>query len=78
MVELNKKYSGKELAEQLFDISAGTFRNQKQKYLDYMSEFYEWHMEGTKYVLTKEIKEYINKPIKIFLFVIVWENFYSR
>jgi len=41
MVKLNKKYSGKELAEELFNISAGTFRNQKQKYLDYMSEFYE-------------------------------------
>jgi len=41
MVELNKKYSGKELAKELFNISDGTFRNSKQEYLNYMSEFYE-------------------------------------
>jgi hypothetical protein len=41
MIELNRKYSGKELAKELFDISDGTFRNSKQEYLDYMSEFYE-------------------------------------
>lgn len=41
MIELNKKYSGKKLAEELFQISDGTFRTHKQKYLDYMSEFYE-------------------------------------
>lgn len=41
MIELNRKYSGKELATELFDISDGTFRNSKQEYLDYMSDFYE-------------------------------------
>ena len=41
MIELNRKYSGKELAKELFNISDGTFRNSKQEYLDYMSEFYE-------------------------------------
>lgn len=41
MIELNKKYSGKQLAEELFDITSGTFRAHKQTYLDYMSEFYE-------------------------------------
>ena len=61
MVELNKKYSGKELAKELFNISDGTFRNSKQEYLNYMSEFYEWHQEKSKYVLTKEIKPFVPK-----------------
>lgn len=61
MIELNRKYSGKELAKELFDISDGTFRNSKQEYLDYMSEFYEWHQEKSKYVFTKVLKPYVPK-----------------
>jgi len=41
MIELHKKYSGKELAELLFEVSANTFNAHKQEYLIYMSEFYE-------------------------------------
>lgn len=61
MIELNKKYSGKQLAELLFNVSPGTFRNDKESYLNYMSEFFEWHQEGTRYIFTRIIKEYIPK-----------------
>ena len=61
MIELHKKYSGKELAELLFEVSANTFNAHKQEYLIYMSEFYEWHNEGKKYVFTKQLKEYVPK-----------------
>jgi len=41
MVELNVPYGAKELADNLFGVSYGTFRNNKQKYLDKLSECYE-------------------------------------
>lgn len=61
MIELNRKYTGKELAENLFEIKPNTFRKSKDKYLQYMSEFFEWHKEGSKYMLTKQLKEYVPK-----------------
>lgn len=61
MIELNKKYSGKQLAELLFNVSPGTFRNDKESYLKYMSEFFEWHQEGTRYVFTCILKDYVPK-----------------
>ena len=40
-MELNKYYKAEELARELFNVSYGTFRNQKEKYLEILSECYE-------------------------------------
>ena len=58
MLELNKPYKAEEIANGLFDVSYGTFRNNKEKYLKELSECYEWKYEKRKYVLLKEIKPY--------------------
>ena len=41
MLELNKPYKAEEIANGLFDVSYGTFRNNKEKYLKELSECYE-------------------------------------
>lgn len=41
MLELNHGYTAQELAENLFEVSYGTFRNNKGKYLDQLSNCYE-------------------------------------
>lgn len=58
MVELNVPYGAKELADNLFGVSYGTFRNNKQKYLDKLSECYEWKYEKRKYILTAFKQDY--------------------
>ena len=41
MIELNKKYSGKEVAKELFNISPNTFNVHKEDYIKYMDQFFE-------------------------------------
>lgn len=62
MIELNKKYTGKDLASELFNIANGTFKNDKEGYLEYMSDFFEWHYEGKRFVFTKILKEWVPRP----------------
>ena len=57
-----QKYTRKELAELYFNISVNTFNNQKKKYLDHLSQYYIWHMEGRMYILDEEIKPW--EPVK--------------
>ena len=57
-MELNKYYKAEELARELFNVSYGTFRNQKEKYLEILSECYEWKYEKRKYILLAQKKEY--------------------
>lgn len=63
MVELNTPYSAKELCEKLFNISYNSFRKKdiKEKYLNKLSECYEWEKVKTKYVLTAKKKEWEKK-----------------
>lgn len=41
MIELNKPYSSKELAQLVFNVSAKTFSNRRDYYLERLSEYYE-------------------------------------
>lgn len=64
MFELNKKYSTKELAQEM-GVSYQTFRNNRQKYEKYLTYFYIYTIEqkgqGNRisYILTEQIDEYI-------------------
>lgn len=55
---LNVAYSPKEIAEQLFHISAKTFSNKRQEYLDYLSQYYIYELQGRKIILKQEIKPF--------------------
>lgn len=59
---MSGKYSREELAEVYFKTSANTFSRNKQRYLDHLSQYYKWHMEGRYYVLEEEIKPW--EPVK--------------
>lgn len=52
-IELNKKYSNKFIAENLFKVKAGTFANHKQKYLQHLSLYYEYQITDTKKIILK-------------------------
>ena len=41
MLELGKKYSSAELAREAFNVSAKTFSNKREQYLEKLSEYYE-------------------------------------
>ncbi len=51
-----EKYSREEIAQLYFNTSANNFSRKKERYLNHLSEYYEWHMEGRNYVLDKELK----------------------
>lgn len=55
---LNVAYSPKEIAEQLFHVSAKTFSNKRQEYLDYLSQYYVYELQGRKIILKEEIKPF--------------------
>ena len=62
MIELNKKYSTKTLAEAL-EISYGQFRNAREKYEKHLSYFYDYTVStkgnGTYYIFKEQYDEYI-------------------
>lgn len=58
MLELNVPYNASVIAQQLFKISPKTFSNQRKKYLEYLSQFYDFQMQGRKFVLKKELKPF--------------------
>lgn len=58
MYQLHTPYTGTQLAEELFHIAGNTFSKKKQTYLNHLNEYFEWHMEKSKYVLDAEIKPY--------------------
>lgn len=58
MYKLNTPYSGAKLAEEVFQTTKQSFYSHKQKYLDHLSDYFEWTMVGSKYVLTKELKPF--------------------
>ena len=58
MYELNKSYTGAKLCKELFNISSSTFYRHKDTYLQHLSEYFNWHKDGEKYILDEEIKPY--------------------
>ena len=58
MLELNVPYNASVIAQQLFKVSPKTFSNQRKKYLSYLSQFYDFQMQGRKFVLKKELKPF--------------------
>lgn len=64
MIELNKIYSTRSLAEEGLAISYGSFRNYKKEYEEHLAKFYEYTKiqkgNGTQYTFTKAIAPYIS------------------
>lgn len=61
MIELDKLYSPKEIAQELFKISPKTFSNKRQEYLDYLGQYYEYELVNRKIRLIKQIKPFQTK-----------------
>lgn len=64
MIELNKTYSTKFLAEKGLEIGYGSFRNYRKEYEEHLAKFYEYSKvqkgNGTYYTFTKIIAPYIS------------------
>lgn len=62
MIELNKKYSTKELA-QAIGVSYGQFRNIREKYESHLALFYDFTINtkgnGTSYIFNQQFDDYI-------------------
>ena len=62
MIELNKKYSTKELA-QVIGVSYGQFRNIREKYENHLALFYDFTINtkgnGTSYIFNQQFDDYI-------------------
>lgn len=62
MIELNKKYSTKELA-QTIGVSYGQFRNIREKYESHLALFYDFTINtkgnGTSYIFNQQLDDYI-------------------
>lgn len=58
-----KKYSRTDLTKAFFGITPRTFSANKEKYLNHLSKYYEWHKEGRFYILDREIQPW--EPLKI-------------
>ena len=62
MIELNKRYSTKKLAE-IIEVSYGQFRNAREKYEKHLSLFYDYHIDvksnGIYYTFKEQYDEYI-------------------
>lgn len=62
MIELNKKYSTKELA-QTIGVSYGQFRNTREKYENHLALFYDFTIStkgnGTSYIFNQQFDDYI-------------------
>lgn len=62
MIELNKKYSTKELA-QAIGVSYGQFRNIREKYESHLALFYDFTINtkgnGTSYIFNQQLDNYI-------------------
>lgn len=62
MIELNKKYSTKELA-QTIGVSYGQFRNTREKYESHLALFYDFTIStkgnGTSYIFNQQFDDYI-------------------
>ena len=41
MLEVGKSYSSAEIAKEVFNISAKTFSNSREKYLEKLSQYYD-------------------------------------
>lgn len=58
MYQLNVPYTGSKLASEVLNIGNSTFFNKKDHYLNYLSKYFKWHKEKSKYVLDELIQEY--------------------
>lgn len=62
MIEIGKMYNAKELAE-MFGISYGSFRNNKDKYLKHLNIFYEYSIiqkgREIKYLIQEQYSDFI-------------------
>lgn len=62
MIELNKKYSTKELA-QAIGVSYGQFRNIREKYESHLALFYDFTINtkgnGISYIFSQQFNDYI-------------------
>lgn len=63
MIELNKKYTTKELAKEC-DVSYGQFRNRRADYEEHLQKFYDMLIEhkgsGIYYIFNKELYPYVS------------------
>ena len=57
-IELNKPYSQKQIAEDLFHVKSTSFSNKKQMYLDHLGQYYDYEIQGRKYILKKQLKPF--------------------
>lgn len=69
MYQLNKPYTKRELAEEVFEIAYKTLSNNPRMYMDYLAEYFEIRTipngRWEKYVLVKEKKPWITYGEKI-------------
>lgn len=62
MIELNKPYTNKFIAEQLLNVKPNTFSAKKKKYLEYLKQYYDYEITNTnKIILRKELKPFKTK-----------------
>lgn len=63
MIELNKKYTTKEIAEKC-EVSYGRFRNHRNEYEEHLQKFYDVTINrkgnGTYYIFNKELYPYVS------------------
>lgn len=59
MYELNKPYPARFIAEELFKITPKTFSNSREKYLNHLSQYFDWYLTTKgNYVLEKELQPF--------------------
>lgn len=61
MIELNKPYSNKQIAQELFHIKPTSFSNKKKMYLEHLALYYDYEIDGRKIILKREIKPFQTK-----------------
>lgn len=58
MIELNKPYSNKQIAQELFHIKSTSFSNKKKMYLEHLALYYRFDIEGRKIILREQLKPF--------------------
>ena len=58
MIELNKPYSNKQIAQELFHIKPTSFSNKKKMYLEHLASYYKFDIEGRKIILREQLKPF--------------------